>query len=74
MNYDYSKLAGKITEYFGTQGNFAKAMGMSERTLSLKMNCSRAWKQPEIVLACHLLGIDTSKIGIYFFTRKVQVG
>ena len=38
MCYDYSKLAGRIVEKFGTQYNFAIAMGLSERTISLKMN------------------------------------
>ena len=35
MAYDYSKLSGKIREVFGTNGEFAKAMGLSERTVSL---------------------------------------
>ena len=37
MAYNYSKLLGKITEKFGTQGNFAKSMNISERSLSLKL-------------------------------------
>ena len=36
MAYDYSKLLGRITEKFGTQARFSGAMGMSERSLSLK--------------------------------------
>ena len=72
MCYDYSKLAGKIKECFGNQANFANAMGLSERTLSLTMNCIRAWKQPEIVLACSLLQIPIQNISEYFFKQKVQ--
>ena len=72
MAYDYSKLEGKIKECFDTQANFASAMGLSERTLSLKMNCIRAWKQPEIMLACSLLGIPIQEISDYFFKLKVQ--
>lgn len=38
MSFDYSKLRGRIVEKFGTQVNFAKAIKLSERTLSLKLN------------------------------------
>ena len=48
MAFDYSKLRGKIVEIFGTQSCFAVAMGWSERTLSLKLNGLRTWKQPDI--------------------------
>ena len=71
--YDYSRLDGLITKCFGTRYAFAKAMGMSERSLSLKMNNIRSWKQPEISLAIFLLGIQPSEIALYFFTKKVQV-
>ena len=30
MVFDYSKLSGRIVEKFGTQYNFAIAMGLSE--------------------------------------------
>ena len=72
MIYDYSKLNGKIKEVFGTQAKFALAMGLSERSLSIKMNSLRPWKQPEIILACTLLDIPIDSIGIYFFKIKVQ--
>lgn len=72
MPYDYSKLDGKITEIFGTRGNFAKAMGMSERSLSLKMTCQRPWKDTQISKAVQLLGILQHEIGEYFFKLKVQ--
>lgn len=72
MSFEYSKLAGKIKEKFDTQTNFAKELGMSERSLSLKMNNCRAWKQIEMVKACELLAIDINNINEYFFTEKVQ--
>lgn len=72
MLYDYSKLDGKITEMYGTRGNFAKAMGMSERSLSLKMTCQRPWKDMQISKAVKLLNILQSEIGEYFFKLKVQ--
>ena len=38
MPFDFSKLSGKIVEKYGTQYNFAKAMGISEHSLSNKLN------------------------------------
>ena len=69
--FDYSKLDGKITEKFGTRGNFAEAMGYSQRTISLKMNGKVDWNQPDIVKACSLLGIKKTEISLYFFAEKV---
>lgn len=70
--YNLNKLKGRIIEKFGTQGSFAKAMGMSERTLSLKLDNQVDWKQSEIVKACELLEIPKEEIVDYFFTLKVQ--
>jgi hypothetical protein len=70
--YDYSKLLGRIVEKYGTQSKFSGAFGMSERSLSLKLNDHGAFKQPEITRACELLEISEADIPIYFFTLKVQ--
>ncbi|MGI6168320.1 MAG: DUF739 family protein [Christensenellales bacterium] len=70
MEYDYSKLRGKIKEKFGTQINFAKAMGMTEPTLSLKLNNKGEWSQEEMTLALDLLGESLAVVDSYFFTHK----
>lgn len=72
MAYDYSKLLGRIVEKYGSQLLFSGAMGLSERSLSLKLNNIRPFKQPEISKACSLLGIADADIATYFFTAKVQ--
>ncbi len=72
MAFDYSKLRGRIVEVFNTQSNFANAMGWSERTLSLKMNGMRPWKQLDICKAIQLLNLTNEDIPAYFFTLKVQ--
>ena len=72
MSYNYNKLRGKIIEIYGSQQNFADAMGWSQRTLSLKMNNKRFWKQPEIMRASNLLGINQDEIKEYFFDINVQ--
>lgn len=72
MAFDYNKLRGRIVELFGNQGEFAKAMNWSERTLSLKMNGKVSWKQTDIVKAVELLKLSDNDIKPYFFTLKVQ--
>lgn len=72
MQYDYSKLLGRIVEKVGTQGHFARQMNLSERTISLKLNGKIGWKQSEIADACKILGISARDISTYFFTLKVQ--
>lgn len=71
MAFNYDKLSGRIVEIFGTRYRFAKEMGWSERTLSLKMQGDRPWKQTDICLAIKLLKLDESDIPTYFFTPKV---
>lgn len=72
MSFDFSKLSGKIVEVFGTQYNFAVAMQLSERTLSLKLNNKVSWRTVEVGKACELLGIPKTEIPDYFFNIKVQ--
>lgn len=72
MAYDYSKLIGRIIEKYTSRGSFAKAMGLSERTMSLKLNSLVSFKQAEISKACELLEVNDEEIPAYFFTLKVQ--
>ena len=72
MEFDYSKLNGRIVEVFGTQLNFSIAMGLSERSISLKLNNKVAWKNTEIAKAAKLLKIKHSEIPKYFFRILVH--
>ena len=72
MSYNYSKLDGKIIEVFKKRYSFAKAMELSERSLSLKMTGKVPWKQKEISKACNILKIPYDEIPSYFFTLEVQ--
>ena len=67
MPYNYSKLLGRIVECVGTQAAFAEKMGLSERSISLKLNGKVSWKQPEIAKACEILSIQMSDIDKDFF-------
>lgn len=72
MERDYRKLRGKIVEVYGTMSNFAKEMGYSERTISLKINGKVDFSQSDIVKMVSLLGLRDKDIPVYFFTNKVQ--
>ena len=72
MPFDYAKLTGLIVEKYGTRGQFAKSLGVSERTLSLKLNDRVPFTQPEILRASKLLSISPKDLNEYFFTLKVQ--
>lgn len=72
MPFDFSHLLGKIVANYGTQYNFATAMGLSEHTISLKLNNKVPWKADEIHKAAVLLHIDEEDIGKYFFTQSVH--
>lgn len=73
MEFEYAKVKGKIKEKFGTQADFASAMGLSATTISDKLNNKSPWTQKEIDSACVLLGIEPVDIPTYFFTTKVKV-
>lgn len=73
MTKDFSKLSGKIVEKYGTQYNFAIALGLSERSLSLKLNNKVGWRDEEMERAIDLLDLDLNDIPAYFFTNLVQV-
>ena len=73
MTKDFSKLSGKIVEKYGTQDNFAIALGLSERSFSLKLNNKVGWRDEEMERAIDLLNLDLNDIPAYFFTNLVQV-
>lgn len=63
----YPKLDGKITELFGTRSCFASALGISENSVSSKMQGKSKWKEGEILKSCELLNIKKTDIPKYFF-------
>ena len=72
LEFDYSKLRGRIKELFGTQGDFAKAVGINKGLLSRTLNNSREFSQKEINKACEVLRLSPEQIPLYFFALKVQ--
>ena len=71
MQFDYSKLLGRIKECGYTQEGLAKEIGMAKVTMSLKLNNKAHFTQPEIKKIIHLLRIPGEEVYVYFFTLKV---
>lgn len=67
MKFDYSRLRGRIREYFSTQAAFAQAIEMSESSLSQKLNGWSEWDTGEMRRACEVLEIPADKLHLYFF-------
>lgn len=72
MQFDYSKLLGRIRERGHTQKSLATAIGMSEGTMSLKLNNEAYFGQKEMLKICDVLEIPYTEIGSYFFAEKVR--
>lgn len=71
MEFDYSKLRGRIKEVFGTQDNFADSLNMGRVSLSQRLTNKLEFSQSEIMKSCELLKFEPSEIPSYFFTYKV---
>lgn len=74
MQFDFSRLAGRIVEKFGTRSAFAAAVGIGESSLSEKLNNKRQIDSTEIVewSGPGLLDIPAEQLHLYFLTPKVR--
>lgn len=72
MQFDFSKLLGRIKEYGYTQERLAEEISMTKTTMSLKLNNKAYFTQPEIEKIRRILNIDAEEVGVYFFALKVQ--
>lgn len=71
MQFDYSKLLGRIKECGYTQESLAEEIHLAKATLSLKLNNKAFFTQPDIEKIRKILRIARKEIGVYFFTQKV---
>jgi hypothetical protein len=72
MEFDFSKLLGRIIEKYGTRSAFATAMGMADSALSNRISNKIHFDAEEICQACELLDIEPQDIPAYFFALKVR--
>jgi len=69
LTFNYSKLRGKIVEKYGSIAAFSTALGISNITLSMKLNNKIRFTSDDIIKIVELLEIPTDEIGDYFFTQ-----
>lgn len=70
--YDYNKLKGKIKECFSTQSEFAQKIGISDTSLSYKLNNKTVFDQDQIQNAIAVLNLTPQETIDYFFTTEVD--
>lgn len=68
MKFNYSKLLGRIRECGFTQEQIAKEIGISEYSLSKKLNNKSKFYSTEMLAIGKMLNIPVDKFGEYFFT------
>ena len=56
--FDYRELRGLIRSKFGTQENYAKAIGISNTSLQERLSNKVPFKQTEIIMTKQLLGLS----------------
>lgn len=66
-DFTYAKLKGRIVEKYGSQENFAKAAGISNVTVSLKLNGKKSFSQKDIINWSKLLDIDLHDVGDFYY-------
>lgn len=72
MNYNYSKLIGRMAELGITKRNLAKSIHMGRTTLYKKLCSDSQFTQEEIGKIIIVLCLKSNDIPQYFFTLNVQ--
>lgn len=67
----YNKLKGRIIEKFGSQGEFANALGVTENTVSRKMQNKSEFDKDDMIKWSELLDIERSQFYDYFFADRI---
>ena len=72
MEFDYSKLLGRIRELGYTQKTLAAVVKMSVSQLNQCLKNKANFKHAKILEICNVLDIQSSEIGVYFYTLKTR--
>ena len=75
VEYNFSKLRGRIKEKIGSESKFAEKIGISSASLSAKFNNKSDFTATQITKACDkdVLDIPVSEIGENFFEKKLEL-
>lgn len=71
MEFDYSKLRGRIVEKYKTIGCFCDDFGISPTAMSEKLMNRSRFSQTDIIRMSDMLDIKPDDIAKYFFTLRV---
>ncbi len=70
LRFNYAKLRGAIREKMGTLANFAEAIGISNTSLSDKLQNKVAFTQREIELTRQAFDSSPEEIAQFFFNNE----
>ena len=75
IQYDFSKVRGRIKEKLGSEAKFAEKLEISSAALSSKFNNRSDFTATEISRATDedVLDIPMKEIRVYFFTRQLEL-
>ncbi len=65
--FKYAKLRARIKEKYGTEGEFARALNISQVSISRKFNDKVQFTSEDIRTWCEILEIPIIDAGLYFF-------
>lgn len=71
MDFDFSKLRGRIVEKYGSYAAFFRLLNITDIQASKKLNGKAQFRPKDIIQWSRLLDIGSQDIGVYFFTIKV---
>src|SRR5699024_3971673 len=69
---NYEKLVDRMHQYRYNQTTLAKALKISRESMNSTINSNTPFTLSEIIKICQLLDIPHSKIGEYFFIKKLE--
>lgn len=70
--FDYSKLKGKIREKLGSESKYAELLGLSQASISAKLNSKVPFSMIEIDMTLEILSIPKNELYDYFFVKKTE--
>jgi transcriptional regulator with XRE-family HTH domain len=71
-NFNHNKLKGRLVEYGYGRKDLAELLGVSQSTISQKLNSVRDFSTSEMLCIMEWLDIPKEEIVDYFFTPKVE--
>ena len=72
MSLKMLELKGRIVQKYGSQSRFAKHLGLTEQTITAKLNGRSQFSQDDILNWCNALDIEANEVGRYFFAHKLS--